>query len=154
MASREDCIRLAAFIDGEGCISIDATNALNTLKTKGYRLCVKVSNTDPRLPYWCQKIFGGSVKVENRNSGNRSLYSWVVYRGTAADILKQCMPFFLLKVEQAEVAFRFIATILPAHIKLPEGLPRETIELRESLRHELWVLKGSRNCGINFSVTV
>jgi hypothetical protein len=109
--TKSDWIKLAAFIDGEGTILIKPVYAKSGRYTQ---LCIGISNTDPRLPVWLLETFGGAVYVINWNKRQsakwRRAYTWKVHSQVAGRILEQCLPHFLLKREQAEVAIAYRKT--------------------------------------------
>jgi hypothetical protein len=101
--SSVEWIRLAAYIDGEGHIEI-------TSKDNGARgNCLKLSvgNTDPRLCMWLQSTFGGSVRRRSVTKGWKVFWDWRVNGRNAAAILVKCLPHFIMKSDQAEVAIAF-----------------------------------------------
>ena len=55
-----DYARLAAYIDGEGCISTGASRAKNWKRESVY-VNLSVHNTDCRLIDWCAERWGGRV---------------------------------------------------------------------------------------------
>ena len=115
MPSELDYVRLAAFVDGEGCISIyhrkpsKKDNVHNWKRTT--QLILSVRNCDPRLPLWCKEVFGGSIGRSYPRPPRRNSFLWVIRYKKAADILQACMPFFLLKREQAEIAIAIQQTM-------------------------------------------
>ena len=98
-----DWARLAAYIDGEGYIRVA------TGKTHSGRLEVNVSNTDYRLLEWLKSTFGGNVYVGSRKgpAQKKLLWRWVVDRSNAERILAGCLPYFIVKREQAECGLSF-----------------------------------------------
>src|ERR1019366_4583902 len=105
-ATETDYMRLAMMIDCEGHIAIDGS------PRRSYALHVTVGNRDVRLLEWCTPRFGGAIwKNENnplpgRPPGKR----WRMENQDAADLLVKCLPHFIIKREQAEIAIRFRAT--------------------------------------------
>jgi hypothetical protein len=90
---------LAGLIDGEG--SIVATDR----KTKGrmtYRL--QVANTFMPILEWCVKATGvGTIVVKKtKNPKHKDSAWWQCYSWNAYDILRQCLPYMLLKDEKAK----------------------------------------------------
>jgi hypothetical protein len=110
MPTEIDYARLAMAIDGEGAIYIKPVYAKSGMYSQ---LCVSVSNCDPRLIMWCKDTFGfGAVhRNKHRSRGQQhDAYSWRVYSATAELILTQCLPYFIIKREQAEVALAYRKT--------------------------------------------
>lgn len=107
MPEAMDWARLAAYIDGEGYIRV----ALNSRNHQG-RLEVNVSNTDYRLLVWLKDTFGGSVHRGGKSlAGKKQLWRWVLDRHRAAELLAQCLPYFIVKKEQAEIGIAFQSLI-------------------------------------------
>jgi hypothetical protein len=142
--TKQDWIRLAAFIDGEGSIYI---KPLQTKSARYNQLVIHIANTDPRLPCWCQETFGGKVyrcDSNQRLNGDQQkiAYSWRIFSKNAENIIRGCLPYFLLKREQAEVALAYRATF---RYRTGHGsaqlLTEEELNIRQSCLLELKRLK-------------
>jgi hypothetical protein len=135
--SQIDWAKLAAFIDGEGCISINIRN-----REANYRqhiATVDINNTDIRLMNWIQTRFGGRVRVNTDRGGNhRPLYKWQVSGGQVDRILKGCLEHFVLKREQAEVLLALRQTF--ARKRNFEPVTQQTIDTRDALKGRIHVL--------------
>jgi hypothetical protein len=109
--SQIDWARLAAYIDGEGCIRIDLQNPPEDSGfTPRHLLEVRVYNCDPRLLLWCRDTFsGGNLKPVRKvpRPGHKQELVWYVGADRATKILEGCLPYFILKREQAEIALAF-----------------------------------------------
>jgi len=144
LVTDSDWIRMAAFLDGEGCIRIEKvepTNRKNAL-SPFHNLILVMGNTDPRLPLWCKKKFGGNLyhrESSKRNSRHRDAYVWHAGSNRAECILRGCLPYFLLKREQAEVALAFFS-IANTQLK-GEQVPESIVVQRETYRKQLSELK-------------
>jgi hypothetical protein len=137
MTSENSSIRLAAFLDGEGCIS----SSIAHTESGGliFNVAVMIDNTDIRLPLWCKENFGGSVySRQPKQNRHRMIHRWQITGEKAAKILQLCMPHFLLKKEQAEIAIALIKTLKK------DGNPhsKEVWQTRTELTEKLRVLKG------------
>lgn len=106
-----DWARAAAFIDGEGNIHINRRGAEG--KHRGHYLKVTVTNTDPRLLLWFKQKFGGAVNGSGKRqkSNHRQAFRWLCSCRTAAEVLRGCLPYLLLKRDQAEIALAFQSTL-------------------------------------------
>ena len=144
ITDERDCwIKLAAFIDGEGSISI---KNLNTKTGRYSQLFVAIANTDPRLPMWCKEHFGGLLYGSDSNakksSKQRRYWRWITHSAQAEAIIRGCLPYFLLKREQAEVALAYRKTF---RFKGGKGSTRIITEaelaIRQGCREELHRLK-------------
>ncbi len=112
--SSVDWARLAAYVDGEGCIGISLHYVKRRVKRyRAEHMYVNVVNTDPRLIAWCFTTFGGCLRESKRPDRNhRNMSIWQVSADQAAEILEHCLPYFLIKREQAEIALAFQLTRL------------------------------------------
>lgn len=106
-----DWAQLAAFIDGEGHISIEKGRRPKHWHGVTYCLYVGLCNTDPRLPRWAAAHFGGTVyghKVHDTN--NFVVFYWRLCNKSAERVLRGCLPYFIIKGEQASIALAFRET--------------------------------------------
>lgn len=140
--TKTDWIRLAAYIDGEGCISTSSVySKVQKWKSESIYVKVTVHNTDPRLIDWCLDRFGGRImQVKQSNKKWSTGYTWQVVCQQARAILEQCLPYFLIKREQAEIA---IALMRTQRRWGRGGMPQEIKEMRWEMRNALSALKGS-----------
>lgn len=107
-----DWARLAAYIDGEGSISIDVQAPSDGNKfNPRHVLEVRVYNCDPRLLIWCKETFtGGNLKpVRNKNAKPHwnQEHVWYATATKAEWVLKNCLPYFIVKRERAELGLAF-----------------------------------------------
>lgn len=106
LVPRDEWVRLAAFIDGEGSIGIRFGTSTS--------IYVKVTNTAHALPAWLYRVFGGRIQKDSRSSRGKTkrkdTYVWIVDRDYAAKIISMCAPYFIIKSAQAEVALALRAT--------------------------------------------
>lgn len=110
-----DWARLAAFLDGEGNLRLNADDIKTCRQGKRrmtrYRCILRITNTDVRLTEWCQRTFGGSIMF--RESGSlkwKDSTTWYTCDGRTEYILRNCLPYFVIKREQAEIMLAFRAT--------------------------------------------
>ena len=97
----------AGIIDGEGCVRIVARKPRFGRSTQ-HTLLLMVAQKDGRLVDWLFGNFGGIVYLKNkRTDGTDWIYEWRVTEQKAADVLKDVLPFLIVKKEQAELAIRF-----------------------------------------------
>jgi hypothetical protein len=138
MPTETDYMRLAAYIDGEGCIGLHGS-----MDGTGQRqLKLAISNTDFRLPIWCHRTFGGRLVPETKDRDqNFDKLGWHINSKKAADILKQCLPHFIIKREEAELAIAFQAT---KHYHRNNPIPQEVRELRDEMAGKMRLLKRTR----------
>lgn len=132
-----DWARLAAFIDGEGCISL-------SLRTEGGReytyLHLVITNCDFSLMQWLGETFGGSVynKPNNRSKSNwKPAFCWCAFNKQASRLLENCLPYFVMKRKQAEIAIAHQLLCVGRRSKKESPL----FSQRRALRDELSSLK-------------
>lgn len=140
-----DWAMLAAYIDGEGSILINSQRHKNVLMY----VRVTVANTDVRLMAWLVEKFGGTYRDANtlkyyEGKNWKRAYHWGLGSARACWLLHNCMPYFVIKAEQAQIALQLQETIMP-HLRGRE-LPQSVHEKRKSLKARLLVLKAK---GIN-----
>lgn len=140
--SQIDWARLAAYIDGEGAILLNRFSGQTERQWSARKriwLRIAICNTDPRLIIWCRDTFGGCIATESRsnNPKHNACYRWFVSCRMAGWILENCMPYFIIKKEQAEIGLAFQSTIGGPGIFVSE----ETRAYREALREKLHSMK-------------
>jgi hypothetical protein len=138
-----DWARLAAYIDGEGCMCITPHYPNRAGKAVTHAVRLNIVNTDARLIQWISNTLGVGI-VSIRNNNHPSLrdktwtpqYVWTCDVGTTVDVLKGCLPYFIIKGEQAEIMIEFQAT-KGVHPSRGGGVPNNVIAFREKLRVKL-----------------
>jgi hypothetical protein len=148
-----DWARLAAYIDGEGCINIHTNRGQVALgKSQMHSLVLGITNTDPRLPAWIFETFGvgncyripdsPSIAAKIALGKWQPRFHWNVTSISAAQLLEGCLPFFVIKREQAEIAIAFQKTKIHHNRgKRGERTPRNVIQMREQMAHQVRQLK-------------
>lgn len=140
-----DWARLAAFIDGEGCIlsacSVHKDPKFAGTRTRYEYIRVVVTNTDPRLSKWILETFGGHIidhsNNKQRNKNWKPCFFWQVSCAKAARILTGCRPYLILKGEQADVAMALQDTMIYSGRR---GTPQSVVDHRAELQGKLRVL--------------
>lgn len=144
--------QMAAFIDGEGSILINPRRSRvgvgwgkNATLASTFYLRLTVANTDVRLPVWCKRIFGGSYKEATntekwyKDTNRKTPYHWNCTSNRAAWILHNCMPYFVMKMEQAEIGMALQESM--SLLNRGNRLSDEVVEHRRNLKKRLLVLK-------------
>lgn len=137
--------RLAAYIDGEGCISIARVKGYAKSSRPVLYLSITVANTDPRLIQWLTTRFGGATHVAKRPHGKpwSPAYTWNAASRHGAELLRRALPFFIIKREQAEIALAFQDTIVADRRYGRTGRPAELLAEQDQMREQLFALKGT-----------
>ena len=143
LVSVVDLARLAAFLDGEGSISI-AYSVHKDPKFEGARqnyeyVRLTVANTDPRLMQWLVATFGGKLRHRptNRAKTHKPCYWWVLTCEYATEVLKRALPYFILKRDRAELCIALQATMKRVG---RGGTPSEVIAHRTAIKTKLHLL--------------
>lgn len=133
--------RLAAYIDGEGTVDLQGSSQ-GGKRSYGYKLRISIVNTDLRLLVWCKENFGGHIRMNRPGGGNhRPVYSWTISGAEqVGNLLKGCLPFFVIKREQAEIGIAFGKTFSSSN-RDPRGLSDSIKQKRESLRAKLFEIR-------------
>lgn len=135
-----DWARLAAYIDGEGCIYINLHRQFYPHLNKSYERCyakVVVSNTDFRIVHWLRDTFGGIAHLERRGKNHPNwapVMRWEVCSKLTSDLLRGCYPYLIAKREQADIVFEFQATVgWPGQHGHSKEVWKHRMELRDKL---------------------
>jgi len=68
---------------------------------------ITIGNTDFRLSTWLMRTFGGGVGQCKSTVRKKKYWYWHLSGQLAADALKGCLPYFIMKRDQAEIAIEF-----------------------------------------------
>jgi hypothetical protein len=153
-----DWARLAAFIDGEGSILINTRSTKDRISA-GFYLRITVANTDVRLPVWLKETFGGSYKDANTaayyvGQNWKRCYHWGTCSHRAAWILHNCLPYFIIKRDQAEIGISLQESMAKFTRGPGKELPFDLVEERKQLKQELLTLKRRGVTSVTDNVTV
>jgi len=150
-ARQIDLARLAAYIDGEGCISISVSKPRGTAITKGFSLNLTVTNTDIRLLNWVTSVFGGTHCQANNNHqkpGTKKCWRWCICELQAEEILRRCLPYFIIKAEQAQIALDFRNLMIESRGKRGTPVTSEALAKREDFQRRIIALNSAKGFGL------
>ena len=103
--------------DGSIWIGVDRSGAYVR-----HTLRVNVTNTRQALPEWFAEHFGGRcTHYPKKKAEWRDEYRWQVSGLTALPVLQVCLPYLLVKRQQALLALEFASTIIPNTNSIPES---------------------------------
>lgn len=144
-----DWARMAAFIDGEGTILINPRRGRQTQYDSlaaTFYLKVSISNTDLNLMDWLKLTFGGNYHFKDnqryyRDRNVKDAYAWSVSSSQAAWILYNCLPYFIIKYEQASIGIQLQESMGRFTRGPGKSLPPEIVEERRNLKKNLLILK-------------
>lgn len=126
-----DWVRMAAFLDGEGTIDMNS----GSRSKPRHIVRVLLGNTNAKLTLWLEETFGGNVILRHvKNPNAKDCYVWSCCAARAAWILHNCLPWFLLKGEQAKLMIE-----LQGHLdqKRKRVIPTESLIYRDDLKTQL-----------------
>jgi hypothetical protein len=131
--SEIDWARLAAYVDGEGSITIIESGRKRSHPFRDVR--VIISQSDVRLMAWLQSIWGGAVS--QHKGVNRPCYNWAIGGRRVEVILARIRQYLIVKPEQADIGMAYRATMT----RSTRRLSPEVIEQRKLLREQMFALK-------------
>ena len=101
-----DWARLAAFVDGEGCLMLSSSKTQADIGNR--RVGVTISNTNPMLMNWLASVFGGSIcNVRACNQRSKPSFMWTISSRRAERVIHGILPYLLLKTEQAKLLLEY-----------------------------------------------
>ena len=93
MASKEDIIWLAGFVDGEGCVSY-----IKRHKRNSFRFEIRISNTDLMALSWVHQHFGGYLyQLRGRIGKWKACYQWYIADKKAKSLYGELKPYLKIK---------------------------------------------------------
>ncbi|MCK4329802.1 hypothetical protein KAX02_08160 [candidate division WOR-3 bacterium] len=138
MITEEECDRigllkmLAAFVDGEGTISI-GKSLLSNGKYSYYQQLI-VSNSDVRLIDWTVDNFGGTFpKAQKLTDNRKDTYKWTLSSYKSYKMIKKIRPYLILKQEQADCAIELYEKVTKRHYHGSNPMPDYKRKLAEEL---------------------
>ena len=84
-----DWAYLAAYIDGEGCV---------TISDKG-SCTLEAASVDPHVLRWISETFGGEIRLINTKA-RRSIYRWRIYGSSMRQLIPHILPYSRVKGDQ------------------------------------------------------
>lgn len=128
---------LAGIIDGEGSIAIEVQSKSIRWNRKCdyYSLRLLVINTNLPLLNWIQENFGGTIRQRPDIENRRRCYRWNIFSHNAAEILKECQPYMIVKKPHTEIFIKFAETMSKSNSRLSEELLEYRKDLYNQLKH-------------------
>jgi hypothetical protein len=129
----------AGFFDGEGYVTIQKRNSeVNGKRYRGFYLRVGLKHVAPAPIYELQKLFGGTVRIEQRRTSKdgcsrKDIHVWQVSCEEAKSCLVQMMPYFINKTKVAELGIELQNTMQSNK----KAVSAEINSLRESIKEEI-----------------
>ena len=135
---------IAGLIDGEGCISVSKTvtntAAKGCKRGASYRSFVSVAMTNIKVLEWLQKsVAAGKIRNVNTSEAknHKEAWAWILWSIQASDLLKQILPYMIVKKCHAQNLIRFQARMRQPGSK---GLSDKEWEFREMCYAESKIL--------------
>lgn len=128
---------MAGIIDGEGSIAIEiqSQSIRWDRKCDYYSLRLLVINTNLPLLNWIQENFGGTIRQRPDVLNRRRCYRWNICSHNAAEILKACQQYMIVKKAHTEVFIKFASTMTRANARLSDEMLFYRKELYHQLKH-------------------
>lgn len=121
---------IAGIIDGEGSIAIRRDKGSGT---SWYYPCLAIVNTDKNLMSWLHSKLHFSRTHLRKRGKSRQCYLGILSAYRVYSLLKQLLPFLIVKKERAEHTIGFIEQRLQ-HTHPYSGYTKEEIRLFEKVR--------------------
>ena len=124
---------LAAFVDGEGTITIDKTK--KRAGRYAYTQRLQIANTDVRLIDWLVENFGGSYPkpYKDKNETHKDHYNWKIFSVNSYKLIKIMRPYLILKGEQADNAMELWERINKFHYVSTNPMPYYKKKIAEEI---------------------
>ena len=125
---------LAGVFDGEGCVLISKQASRRENWSTEYRVVLRVSMSDGVVPLLFQNVFGGGLNKHyyNRKHSHRKMqYCWEITGHKCLTIMKELLPYSLIKRPQLEVCIHFLENTSHGG-KGPHMLTDKELALREA----------------------
>jgi hypothetical protein len=149
-ASQIDYARLAAFIDGEGHLGISVSPPRGRGITPRHCMVMTVTNTSELLFQWLTSTFGGKAIMANQNHrkpNTKPCWRWLVSELQGEEIVRRCLPYFIIKREQAEITLAF-RNLINETRSCGAQVDQSVVETREALRRRIVALNSAKGFGI------
>lgn len=125
---------VAGTIDSDGCIGTQKNTNCKT-----YRPYLVVIQKDMKLIEYLYSNFGGSVNIVSRKRvDNIDFYiRWMVVNQRCVNILKKCLPYLIVKKEQAILAVRMVEEAKCGKQKGFRRIPEHIYDLQKDLHFSI-----------------
>lgn len=101
----------AGIIDSEGsiipCIGLSGPPDARAKGPRYWAVRLEIGMTDTAVPELFQRIYGGTVRtIRDQRARHRAVHRWTMLNKHAGRVLRDALPWLLVKREQAEIAIR------------------------------------------------
>lgn len=134
---------LAAFIDGEGSISLNLTHTGVTTKTTSYVLRVRVTNTNLAVLEWIRDTvqYGNIIskkRYPSKSGMTKPAWEWYLTNSKASILLEQILPYMKVKKLQAETGIDYCRSI--GLTSGSQKLSEDIVRFRQTCRDKMIML--------------
>ncbi len=134
--NRDSIIFFAGIFDGEGSLMIEIQSKNAVRKYDYFSLRLVITNTNKELIDWMATNFGGKISTRKKIVGRKTTYDWKLYSLKAANLIRQALPFFIVKRERSKIFLTFSETIG----KTGWNIPKELRDYRQELYEQMKIL--------------
>lgn len=99
---------LAGVFDGEGCVAIAKGRPKKEGWSPQYRVQLRVAMTDGVIPLLFRNVFGGGLTKRKVRVSRKQQFTWEMTGHRCLVVLKELLPYSLIKRPQIEVAIHFL----------------------------------------------
>lgn len=127
---------LAGLIVGEGWIGMTKAMPKGRSISPIYAVVMTITNTNTKLISWLIENFGGNFySMKNQTDKHKEGYTWKISNNQLCPILKQVLPYLIIKDEQAKIVMAYLEHKLidPATFGRGNRLSMNELDYRESV---------------------
>jgi hypothetical protein len=134
--SATEAAYIAGIIDGEGSISMSYTGPRYGYRYGNYRLVLQVGNTKEPLIEYLHRItgVGNRWNREGQKQEHAKVWYWQVTNQKAAEVIGSCLPYLVIKVEQALLALSYADFVVPTAVGITEEVAAERHDIYSALK--------------------
>ena len=131
----------AGFLDGEACFMFDLKKKFNIGQRVANRtMAVNVAQVDIRPLLVLQDLWGGNINPRKAsNERCADYFRWIALSSQAISLCIECVPYLVVKKEQAQIMIDYYATVHPRGGR-GVHITDETVDLRNNLSTRLSAL--------------
>jgi len=133
---------LAGIFDGEGCVSITKKKPRLEEIHSQYEVYLSVAMCDEAVPRFFQNVFGGSLQkrpIRDNRPRTRPIWQWSICSRKCLVIMKELLPYVLIKRPQLEVAIHLLEHRKSSHSNI-DGKFIVTSDAELTLRQADYIL--------------
>lgn len=134
MFDKEKLLYLAGIMDGEGCIGIELQRANKSCRKVDYYIPrVAIINSSYPLIEWLTNNFGGKYHTRKKETGKKIIYVWNVFGQHMEDIIRELIPYLIVKSKAANIILRYRETI-GDEWNIPQEIHAKRLKLYQEMR--------------------